>query len=1147
MSYNPLVSLRGRLAALLLIVLAPLFAMVFLMHFKHRHQDIDRAGANGLQLARLASEHHDRLVEGVRQLLAGLARLPEVRDLDVARCNATFAEVLRDNPVYGSITLSNDDGDIISPAAPAAQQLNINDQLWFQPVRHARGFTVGGYQWGRVTNDMVLICGLPLLDEQGRTRAVISASLRTKWLERFAQAANLPPGSTFTVVGQDGKVWARYPDGAAWVGKSVPEAPVVRNVHGAGLTDAPDLAGAARICAYAPLSVSSVGSAAAPGSPVYVLVSMPRQAVLAPANRELAVGLAGLSLVTLVTLVAAAIGSRLWVLRWMDRLGVATRRLAAGNLAARAGLAGGPSEFRRLGDSFDEMAAAAEQAAARRDTAESDLRRSHELLRAVVGFVSEAMFIKDLQGRYLLVNAAGAELLGRSADEVIGKDDFELIPHATAEAVRRSDRDIISNGTPQTFEETLDIDGSAPRHFLTRKAPYRDINGQVVGLLGITRDTTAWKEAEQTIRRSEQHLRNVLDSIFTFVGVLTPDGVLTEVNRAALVAVGAEPGEVLGKPFEQTRWWSQSEPARVQLREAIARAARGERSRYDVTTRIVDGRPVVIDLMIAPMLDESGGVTHIVASAIDVSEQRHVEHALRESEERLSLAMRAAGLGTWDDDLRTGKSLWSEQNFRLLGYQPLPQSGEATYEMWRTRVHPDDLDRVMRAMHIAMRDRSLYSPEYRVVHMDGQIGWLSVAGRFVYDGNQPVRFIGVTQDSTARKRAEEEIARLMQQANAERIKLEAVLRQMPAGVVIAEAASGRIVLRNEQVSRIWRRAIADGANGVNGANGDNHFEWNGFHPDGRPYGAAEWPLARCIASGERVAGQEIEILRSDGTRGYISVNAGPILDGNGNIVAGVATFYDITERKTAQTFAKTQQAELIHLSRLSTMGQMAAGLAHELNQPLGAILNYAGVCLDRVAAQDVVDAKVVKALEEVAGETRRAGEIIRRLRGFARKEKPNVRPTPLNPLVREAVAMVASELRYAGVHLEFELLESLPDVMVDGVQIEQVLVNLVRNAIDSMAETDAPARRLTLRTETMSGALARVSVIDAGCGIPADVRSRIFDAFFTTKPDGLGMGLPICQSIIQGHGGNLTIANNDGCRGAAVCFTLPLALGETLE
>jgi signal transduction histidine kinase len=162
--------------------------------------------------------------------------------------------------------------------------------------------------------------------------------------------------------------------------------------------------------------------------------------------------------------------------------------------------------------------------------------------------------------------------------------------------------------------------------------------------------------------------------------------------------------------------------------------------------------------------------------------------------------------------------------------------------------------------------------------------------------------------------------------------------------------------------------------------------------------------------------------------------------------------------------------------------------------------------------------------------------------------------------VREAVAMLSAELHYAGVAVEFELCDSLPAALADGVQIEQVIVNLVRNAIDAMRDIEPPARRrLTVRTESMpDGRAARVSVIDAGCGITPDVRARIFDSFFTTKPDGLGMGLPICQAIIQGHGGDLAVSGNDdnnnngggggnGGGGTVVHFTLPLVETEALR
>ena len=312
---------------------------------------------------------------------------------------------------------------------------------------------------------------------------------------------------------------------------------------------------------------------------------------------------------------------------------------------------------------------------------------------------------------------------------------------------------------------------------------------------------------------SEQHLRDVLNVLFTFVGVLTPEGVLTEVNRAALDRVGVRPEDVLGKPFDQTPWWSESALERDRLRQAIARAAKGTASRYDVTLQVVDGRPVVIDTMIAPVFDDQGRVTQIVASGNDVSEQRLAERGLRESEERLSLAMRAAGQGTWDVDVRTGQGLWSAQHFRLLGYEPPQQgpAGAATFEMWRSRLHPDDAERVLQAVRVAERDGSLYNPEYRIVRSDDRrVVWLSAVGRFLYEGGRPARFIGVVQDVTPRKLADEEIARLNRDLERRVGELQALLDVLPVGIGIARDPACERIDVNAAFAR--QLGVAPGAN-----------------------------------------------------------------------------------------------------------------------------------------------------------------------------------------------------------------------------------------------------------------------------------------------------------------------------------------------
>ena len=222
------------------------------------------------------------------------------------------------------------------------------------------------------------------------------------------------------------------------------------------------------------------------------------------------------------------------------------------------------------------------------------------------------------------------------------------------------------------------------------------------------------------------------------------------------------------------------------------------------------------------------------------------------------------------------------------------------------------------------------------------------------------------------------------------------------------------------------------------------------------------------------------------------------------------------------------------------MGQMASGLAHELNQPLGAILNYAGVGLAQAKSSNGASTKLVAALQEIMSETRRAGEIISRMREFVRKQQPNAQPIDLSHLVTQSLRLLQFELRRHEVRTKLELASGLPPVMADAIQIEQVLVNLISNAMEAMDGQEPQSRLLEIRTTLWRDSKqAAVIVSDSGAGIsPADA-ARLFDAFFTTKPNGLGMGLNISRSIIECHGGRLTASAN-AQRGMRFSFTLPV-------
>jgi two-component system sensor kinase FixL len=280
-------------------------------------------------------------------------------------------------------------------------------------------------------------------------------------------------------------------------------------------------------------------------------------------------------------------------------------------------------------------------------------------------------------------------------------------------------------------------------------------------------------------------------------------------------------------------------------------------------------------------------------------------------------------------------------------------------------------------------------------------------------------------------------------------------------------------------------------------------------------------IARIIGIGREVVGR-----RKDGSTFpmYLSVGEGSV--GERPIFVGI--IHDISNRRDAERRLQDLQAELLHVSRLTAMGQMSSGLAHELNQPLTAIMNY--IKAARRTVEAVEDPRVARALELVdkaAAQTQRAGQIIRRLRDFVEKGETHRRLEDINATVAEAVA-----LGLAGggdVERRFDYAPGLADVMIDRIQIQQVVLNLVRNAVEAMA--GCARRELRIATALVDG-MVEITVADTGPGLPPEILDRLFQPFVTTKENGMGIGLSLCRTIADAHGGELTAATGE--QGGAV-------------
>jgi PAS domain S-box-containing protein len=283
---------------------------------------------------------------------------------------------------------------------------------------------------------------------------------------------------------------------------------------------------------------------------------------------------------------------------------------------------------------------------------------------------------------------------------------------------------------------------------------------------------------------------------------------------------------------------------------------------------------------------------------------------------------------------------------------------------------------------------------------------------------------------------------------------------------------------------------------------------------------------------------EVWRVRKDGSRFWASVVITALHDQQGKLVGFSKITRDLTERKQTEQALQNATAELAHMARVTTMGELAASIAHEINQPLAAIVNNANASRRLLASEPPDLDEVRVALADIAEAGTRAGEIISRIRAFLKKAVPAKTRVDINQVIREVLAVTPGELDKHQISVRTELLPGLAPVQGDRIQLQQVILNLIVNGIDAMTSVTDRPRVLLVRSQPQESGGVLVSVQDSGAGLDPKNIGHLFDPFFTTKPEGMGMGLPISRSIVETHGGRLWLTPNDG-QGVTFQFTLP--------
>jgi two-component system sensor kinase FixL len=364
-------------------------------------------------------------------------------------------------------------------------------------------------------------------------------------------------------------------------------------------------------------------------------------------------------------------------------------------------------------------------------------------------------------------------------------------------------------------------------------------------------------------------------------------------------------------------------------------------------------------------------------------------------------------------------------------------------------------------------------------------------------------------------------------------EFEALLNAAVDGIIVTDD-SGRIVRVNRAAEEMFGYRIAELA--------DQRIDVIMNPRDAR---AHETYMSNYMRTGQRKIigiGREVVARHQDGTEFPVALSIGEARLGDERRFVGLIR--DLTAQKAAEAEALRQREQMNHVSRLTTMGEMAAAMAHELNQPLAAIANYTAACRRMMSQGPGAHDEVLRALGEIGNQAHRAGEIIQRIRDFARSRAVTRHPVKVAELITEVLPLASMDAKANGVDLRILLDRNLPMVIVDPIQIQQVILNLVRNGVDAMQETPARDRRLDLRAGHDGTDRIRIAVTDRGPGVSDEASDNLFTPFFTTKSSGMGMGLAISRSIIAAHGGKLDFENNP-VSGATFFLTLPTTVDET--
>jgi nitrogen fixation negative regulator NifL len=747
----------------------------------------------------------------------------------------------------------------------------------------------------------------------------------------------------------------------------------------------------------------------------------------------------------------------------------------------------------------------AEDITERRNT-EDALRENEGKLNAMLESISDLIGMIDKEFNIIWANEATQRVFG---DDIVGKKCHEVYHGRSKPCDRRrcvAMRAFNDGGAHEHETEVTYKDGRKRYHQCTANVALRDGKGKPVAVLEVSRDITERKRAEMALRNQREDLQIILDSVPAAIWYKDTENRILRVNRVAAESMGMKPEQLEGREIRELF----PEDADCYYEDDLE-VIRSGKPKWGIVEQLQvrrgDRRWVQTDKV--PYWDEEGNIAGVIAFVVDITERKEAQERLL----LLGLITEQVADTVIITDLdyritytnRAFQHLYGYRREELQGQTPEVLNAEPNFEQIQADIYRT----------VSSGDR--WEGELENRRKDGSTFTCELAIFPLVDEKQNIfAYASVQRDITERKRA----------ANALRDSEERY-RQLVSttsdAIMLFDGETRQFIDINKACEELY---------------GYCREEFLGLKLDNV---SAEPEKSRdSVRKSLRGEATRIPLRyhkKKDGTVFPVEISGSAFKLSGHPVVCGVIR--DMTKRREVEKRAREHQAELARAWRINTVGEMASGLAHELNQPLCAIANYSNACLRMTGSAQDKPSEIVNALKQIIVQAERAGKIISHIRGLVAKAPPKRSTVQINKVVAEAIDIEETEATRKGITIETRLAEDVPLALADEIQIEQVVLNLLRNSIDALSGEDVNRRTVTIETARTSDNAVKVLVQDSGKGLPTENAEQVFDSFFTTKSSGLGMGLSLSRSIIEAHGGRLWAEPNpDG--GAIFQFTLPV-------